>query len=135
MWLSLCWFIITFFFSVQIWLILVNNKCVSSKFPEFRTCSYQAVLSAALLSLPWSDVEEHWKLSEDSASLCSIIHHLWLQNSLGSPRGYALYPDGKSRRAAESAVYSAASRSTGVYNQSLHFHAHIRAIKNKSKPA
>ena len=32
-------------------------------------------------------------------------------------------------------VYSPApaSRSTGVYNQSLHFHAHIRAIKNKSK--
>lgn len=55
-----------------------------------------------LLSLPWRDVEEHWNLSEDSSSLCSIIHHLWLQNSLGSPRGYALYPDGKSRRATES---------------------------------
>lgn len=33
--------------------------------------------------------------SEDSSSLCSIIHHLWLQNSLGSPWGYTLYPDGK----------------------------------------
>ncbi len=32
-------------------------------------------------------------------------------------------------------VYSPALRSTGVYNQSLHFHAHIRAIKNKSKTA
>lgn len=32
-------------------------------------------------------------------------------------------------------VYShaPAPQSTGVYNQSLHFHAHIRAIKNKSK--
>lgn len=33
--------------------------------------------------------------SEDSSSLCSIIHHLWLQNSLGSPWRYTLYPDGK----------------------------------------
>lgn len=32
-------------------------------------------------------------------------------------------------------VYSPVPRSTGVYNQSLHFHAHIRAIKNKSKRA
>lgn len=31
-------------------------------------------------------------------------------------------------------VYSPAQRSTGVYNQSLHYHAHIiRTIKNKSK--
>lgn len=35
--------------------------------------------------------------SEDSSSLCSIIHHLWLQNSLGSLWGYTLYPDGKTR--------------------------------------
>lgn len=33
--------------------------------------------------------------SEDSSSLCSIIHHIWLQNSPGSPWGYTLYPDGK----------------------------------------
>lgn len=33
--------------------------------------------------------------SEDSSSLCSIIHHLWLQNSVGSPWGCTLYPDGK----------------------------------------
>lgn len=32
-------------------------------------------------------------------------------------------------------VYSLAPSSTGVYKQSLHFHAHIRAIKNKSNAA
>lgn len=32
-------------------------------------------------------------------------------------------------------VYSPAPPSTGVYKQSLHFHAHIRAIKNKSNAA
>lgn len=32
-------------------------------------------------------------------------------------------------------VYSLALSSTGVYKQSLHFHAHIRAIKNKSNAA
>lgn len=33
--------------------------------------------------------------SEGSSSLCSIIHHLELQNSPGSPWGYTRYPDGK----------------------------------------
>lgn len=77
---------------------------MSSKFSEFRrSCSYQcSPLHTHLSSLPRRDAEEHWNLSEDSSSLCSIIHHLWLQNSLGSPRGYALHPDGKSRRATES---------------------------------
>lgn len=70
-----------------------------SKFSEFRTHAQRSCTHTYLLSLPWRDGEEHWNLSEDSSSLCSIIHHLWLQNSLGSPRGYALYPDRTPRRA------------------------------------
>lgn len=80
-----------------------------------------------------------WKrsgTSEDSSSLCSIIHHLWLQNSLGSPWGYTRYPDGKTPVPPRGCLLSGLSplRATGAYNRSLHFHAHIRAIKNKSKP-
>lgn len=74
------------------------------------------------------------RTSEDSSSLCSIIHHLWLQNSPGSPWGYTLYPDGKTPVPLRACLLPGPSiASTGVYNQSLHFHAHIRAIKYKSK--
>lgn len=69
--------------------------------------------------------------SEDSSSLCSIIHHLWLQNSLGSPWGYALYPDGETP--VPPSVCCRTPSSTGVYKQSPHFHTHNTTIKNKSK--
>lgn len=108
MWLSFCWVIIAFFSPVLVhfsWqqmdvkqVFRVQDACTE----RLQLAVHLCCTHTYLLSLQWRDVEEHWNLSEDSSALCSIIHHLWLQNSLGSLRGYARYPDGKSRRAAES---------------------------------
>lgn len=74
--------------------------------------------------------------SEDSSSLCSIIHHLWLQNSLGSPWGYTLYPDGKTPVPLRGCLLSGPQHHCvplEYTTRSLLYQAHIRAIKNKSK--
>ena len=80
----------------------------------------------------WRDAEEQWNLRRLILTLFYYSPSLASELSRISMGLHSL-SWWKDSCAAESPVYSPALRSTRVYNQSLHFHAHIRAIKNKSK--